>query len=94
MVWAGVSKGHCSTAIQTTLAPTTTKKESTLPCAKEKTWMKQVEDSLKNRHLTLVDAKTLSTDQLAWGQLVEVAGRLSAPTAAYELRSCIRNSAS
>ncbi len=32
---------------------------------------------------THVDAKTLSTDPLAWSQ---VAGRPSAPTAAYELR--------
>ncbi len=61
--------------------------------APKKTWAKQVEDSLKNRCFTLVDSKTLSTDRLAWGQVVEVAGRPSAPTAAYELRSRLRHNA-
>ncbi len=53
------------------------------------TWVKQVKDSLKSSRLTLVDTKTLYTDRLAWSQVVEVAGRLSAPTAAYEQRSCL-----
>ncbi len=35
VVWARVPNGHFSTAIQTTLAPTTTNVESTLPCAEE-----------------------------------------------------------
>ncbi len=47
--------------------------------APKKTWVKQVKYSLHNRQ-THVDAKTLSTDPLAWSQ---VAGRPSAPTAAY-----------
>ncbi len=59
--------------------------------APEKTWVKQVKYSLKNHHLTLVDTKTLSTDPLAWSQ---VAGRPSAPTAAYERRRRIRHNTS
>jgi len=58
--------------------------------APKNTWVKQVKYSLHNRH-TLVDAKTLSTDPLAWSQ---VAGRPSAPTAAYERRRRIRHNTS
>ncbi len=62
--------------------------------APKKTWVKQVEDRLKNRCLTLVDAETLSTDRLAWGQVVGVAGRPSAPTAEYELSRRLWHNAS
>lgn len=62
--------------------------------APKKAWVKQVEDSLKNRHLTLVDAKILSTYRLAWGQIVEVARKPSGPRAAYVLRTHLWHSAS
>ncbi len=91
VVWARVPNGHFSTAIQTTLGPKRPPTWKVWRHAPKKTWVKQVKYSLKNRHLTLVDDKTLTTDPLAWSQ---VAGRPSAPTAAYELRRRIRHNTS
>jgi len=54
--------------------------------APKKTWIKQIEEDLRPRRLTLDDAKNIAMDRQAWKRLMNEIRDPTAPTAAYWLR--------
>ena len=62
--------------------------------APKKTWVKQIEEDLKNRRLSLDDARNTATDRQGWKRLMNEVRAPPAPTAAYWLRGQPRPNAS
>ena len=62
--------------------------------APKKTWIKQIEKDLRNRRLTLDDARNTATDRRAWKRFMDDIRVPMAPTAAYWLRGQPRPNAS
>ncbi|CAM4528368.1 unnamed protein product [Leuciscus chuanchicus] len=62
--------------------------------APKKTWLKQVEEDIRNRRINIHDARTTALDRPAWKRLVNEIRQPLVPTAAYGLRSQSRPSAS
>lgn len=54
--------------------------------APKKTWTKQIEDDLKNRRLSLAEAKDTALDREAWKSTMNDVRLPAAPTATYNLR--------
>lgn len=53
--------------------------------APKNTWIKQIEDNLKQQHLTLEQAKVKARDHIAWKYIIDQDWNPKAPTAMYWL---------
>ena len=62
--------------------------------APKKTWIKQIEEDLRNQRLSLDDARSTATDRQTWKRLVSEIRDPLAPTAAHWLRRQPRTIAS
>ena len=62
--------------------------------APKKTWIKQIEEDLRNQRLSLDDARSTATDRQTWKRLMREIRDPLAPTAAHWLRRQPRTIAS
>ena len=55
--------------------------------APKKTWLKQIEDDLRNRRISVIEAKQMALNRTTWRTVIREVRQPLAPTAAYWLRN-------